>query len=423
MPFSRKVVVTGVSAISPLGLDAETTWSALLEGRSGVGPITQFDTEGFTSKIAAEVDGFDAEQWLDFKTIKKTDRFAHFAVAATRMAIENAQLDLEAVDRNRFGVVIGSGIGGLHTLVEEHKKLLERGPRRISPYLIPAMIINMASGIVSIEFGLKGPNSAPVTACATGNHAIGDAFRMIQHGDADLMVAGGSEGVISPLAFGGFCAIKALSTRNDEPERASRPFDADRDGFIFGEGCGLLILESEEHARKRGANILAELVGFGMSGDAFHVSAPSEDGDGMIRVMRAALGDADMAVSEIDYINAHGTSTPTGDVIEARAVRGVFGEHADVLHVSSTKSMTGHLLGAAGGLEAVVTVLSVERDRIPPTANLENLDPEIAGEGVEMSAERFVPQKSIEKTVNAALTNSFGFGGTNASLIFRKYRG
>ncbi|RMF72296.1 MAG: beta-ketoacyl-[acyl-carrier-protein] synthase II [Acidobacteria bacterium] len=420
MSTSRRVLVTGVAAISPLGLDAETTWNALIEGRSGIGPITQFDATAFSSRIAGEVRGFDPEQWLEPKEVRKHDRFTHFAIAAARMAVEDAGLDLERIDRDRAGVIIGSGIGGLHMLEAQHRVLLERGPRRLSPFLIPGMIINMASGQVSIDLGLRGPNSSTVTACATGNHAIGDALRAIQHGDADLVIAGGTEGVVSPLAVGGFCAMKALSTRNDDPERASRPFDRDRDGFVLGEGCGLLVLESEEHARARGARVLCELAGFGMSGDAFHISAPPEDGNGMIRVMRAALTDAGMTPDDIDYVNAHGTSTPVGDVIEARAIRTVFGEHADRMFVSSTKSMTGHLLGAAGGFEAVVTVLALARGIVPPTANLDTLDERIEGGDIALAAERFVPGRAIEAPLGAALSNSFGFGGTNATLVFRR---
>jgi 3-oxoacyl-[acyl-carrier-protein] synthase II len=416
----RKVLVTGLAAITPLGLDASSSFSRLVEGRSGIRRITHFDPSALTSQIAGEVEGFDAEQWLDHKTVRKTDRFTHFAVGAARMAAEDAGLDLDALDGDRAGVVIGSGIGGLLMLEANHRTLLERGPRRISPFLIPGMIVNMASGIVSMELGFRGPNSSPVTACATSNHAIGDAMRMIQYGDADLVVAGGSEAVISELTVGGFCAMKALSRRNDEPEKASRPFDAGRDGFVFSEGCGLLVLESEDHARARGARVRAELCGFGMSADAFHISAPPPDGHGMVRVMRAALADSGLDAHQIDYVNAHGTSTPVGDVIEARAIRQVFGDAADELHVSSTKSMTGHLLGAAGGLEAVVTVMAMERGVIPPTINLDEPDPALEEPDIAMPAERFVPNRAIETPVHAALSNSFGFGGTNASLVFRR---
>ncbi|MCE5246607.1 MAG: beta-ketoacyl-ACP synthase II [Candidatus Polarisedimenticolia bacterium] len=419
---ARRVAVTGLAAISPLGLDAAATFAALMDGRSGIGPITLFDAGKFSSKIAGEVRGFDPEQWMEARDVKKVDRFLHFAMAAAKQAIDDSRLDLEAEDRERIGVVIGSGIGGLSLLEAQHKILLERGPGRISPFFIPGMIINMASGMVAIAHGLKGPNCATVTACATGNHAIGEALRLIQHGDADVVVAGGAEAVITPLAVGGFCALRALSTRNDEPERSSRPFDKNRDGFVMGEGAGLVVVEELERAKARGAHIYCELAGFGMSGDAYHMTAPCEDGDGMVRVMRAALRDAGMQPEEIDYVNAHGTSTPTGDVIEARAVRRAFGAAADRLYVSSTKSMTGHLLGAAGGLEAVVTALALESGKIPPTANLDEIDPEIADpeKGIGLAAERFVPNKGIEVPLRAAMSNSFGFGGTNATIILRR---
>ncbi len=419
----RRVVVTGVGVLSPLGLDARSSFDALLAGTSGIGPITQFDAAALTSRIAGEVRGFVVDDWMDPREAKRFDRFTHFAVAGARQAIADGGLDLDAVDKDRFGVVIGSGIGGLGLLERQHQIMLERGPGRISPYFIPGMIINMASGVVSITFGLRGPNTATVTACATGNHAIGEGLRIIQNGDADLMLAGGTEAVITPLAVGGFCAMRALSTRNDDPAHASRPFDKDRDGFVMGEGCGVLLLEEAGHATARGAKILAELVGFGMSGDAFHISAPPDDGDGMVRVMRAAIADAGLSAGDIDYVNAHGTSTPTGDVIEARAVRRTFGEHADAMFVSSTKSMTGHLLGAAGGFEAIVTVLAIEQGRIPPTANLETVDPEIEDPalGVGLARERFVPGEGRPLAVRAALSNSFGFGGTNATVVFRKF--
>jgi 3-oxoacyl-[acyl-carrier-protein] synthase II len=417
----RRVVVTGLSAITPLGLDAESSWRGLLEGRSGIEPITQFDASDFAVRIAGEVRGFDPEDWMDAKEVRRTDRFTHFALAGARMALDDAGLDLDQVDRDRFGVIIGSGIGGMALLVQQHQVLLERGPRRVSPFFIPGMIINIASGMVSIEHGLRGPNSSTVTACATGNHAIGDALRTIQHGDADLMLAGGTEAVVIPLAVAGFASMKALSTRNDEPERASRPFDANRNGFVMGEGCGLLVLEEAEHAARRGAKVLAELVGFGMSGDAYHISAPAEDASGMIRVMQAALADAGLGAEDVDYINAHATSTPVGDVIEARAIREVFGKAADRLHISSTKSMTGHLLGAAGGLEAVATVLSVERGEIPPTINLEQLDEAIVSAPISLAPDQFVPNQARQTEIRAALSNSFGFGGTNATLAFRRY--
>ncbi len=418
----RRVLVTGVGAVSPLGLDAESTWRGLVEGRSGIGPITRFDAAGFPSRIAGEVKGFEPDRWLDPREAKKFDRFVHFAAAATRMAFDDAGLDLDAVDRDRVAVVIGSGIGGMGLFERETRAYVERllaepdrpdkAVRRITPYFIPGVIINMASGVVSILFGLRGPNVATVTACATGNHAIGDAFRMLRHGDADVAICGGTEGVITEMSVGGFSAMKALSTRNDEPERASRPFDRDRDGFVIAEGCGLLVLETEEHARARGARVLAELAGFGMSGDAYHISAPPEDGSGMVRVMRACLANAGLEPSDVDYVNAHGTSTPTGDVIEARAVRTVFGAHAGQLLVSSTKSATGHLLGAAGGLEAIVSVLAIARGVVPPTINLDNQDP-----AIDLDC---VPHRAREHSVRAVLSNSFGFGGTNATLAFKR---
>ncbi len=412
MSIRRRVLVTGVGALSPIGLDAESSFRALLEGRSGIGPITQFDCSNYAARIAGEVRGFDVDQFMDGREAKKVDRFVHFAVAAARMAVTDAGLDLEKLDRDRAGVVIGSGIGGLHLLEQQHRIILEKGPRRLSPFLIPGMIINLASGMVSIELGFRGPNSATVTACATGNHAIGDAMRMIQHGDADVMVAGGTEAVISPIAVGGFCAMRALSTRNDEPERASRPFDKDRDGFVIGEGCGVLMLESEEHALRRGARVYAEMAGFGMSADAFHLSAPPEDGNGMIRVMHACLKDANLQPQDIDYINAHATSTPVGDVIEARAISQVFAAKPTPIVVSSTKSMTGHLLGAAGGFEAVATVLAIKRGVVPPTINIGTLDPEITID--------CVPNHARSLEITAAMSNSFGFGGTNATLIFKR---
>jgi 3-oxoacyl-[acyl-carrier-protein] synthase II len=368
------------------------------------------------------VRGFDPEAWMEPRDVKKYDRFTHFAVAASRQLVRDAQLDLDAIDRDRAGVIIGAGIGGMPLFERTYRAFLEalaqdparreRALRKIGPYFIPAMIINMASGLVSIELGLRGPNSSTVTACATGNHAIGDAFRLIQHGDADLIVAGGTEAVITPMAVGGFCAMKALSTRNDEPEKASRPFDRGRDGFVIAEGCGLLLLEEAGYAARRGGRVLAEVAGLGMSGDAYHISAPPEDGSGMVRVMRAAIADAGITPDEIDYVNAHGTSTPTGDLVEAAAVQKVFAGHPRGILMSSTKSMTGHLLGAAGGLEAVLTVLAVHRGVAPPTINLEDKEPSI-----EIDC---VAGKARTAPIRAALSNSFGFGGTNATLVFRR---
>jgi 3-oxoacyl-[acyl-carrier-protein] synthase II len=405
-------------------MSAQTTWDGLLAGRSGIERIRAFDPSDFSSQIAGEVREFDPSRWMDEKLAKRTGRFIHFAYAGARMALEDAALDLEAVDRERFGVVIGSGIGGMELIERQHRLLLERGPRRLSPYLIPGMIINLASGLISIEFGLKGPNSATVTACATGNHAIGDALRFIQHGDADIVLAGGTEGVITEMAVGGFCAMRAVSTRNDEPHRASRPFDRDRDGFVIAEGCGLLVLESEEMVRQRGAKPYAEVVGFGMSGDAFHMSAPSEDGDGMIRVMAAAINDGGIAPEEVDYINAHGTSTPTGDGVEVRAVDHVFGEHAQDLYISSSKSSFGHLLGAAGGVESAITCMAIRHGIVPPTLNLDQLDAAIESpqdrDRPLVPYEHFAPYKPVERPIRTALSNSFGFGGTNATLAFRR---
>jgi 3-oxoacyl-[acyl-carrier-protein] synthase II len=409
----RRVVITGIGLVSPLGLDRPTTWEALLAGRSGVGPITKFDTTGFSSTIAAEVRGFDACDHLDRKEARKMDTFSHYAIAATREALDDACLKIDRSNAERVGVYIGSGIGGLGLLEKTHRDLLERGPRRISPFFIPGMILNLATGNVSIIFGAKGPNLALATACATGTHAIGESMRMIREGLCDAMIAGGSEAVVTPLAVGGFCAMRALSTRNDEPELASRPFDADRDGFVMGEGAGIVILEEREQAIARGAAIYAEIAGYGMSGDAYHVSAPAEDGEGAIRAMRLALADADLEPSRIDYVNAHGTSTPLGDKIETSAVKEVFGEHASRLAFSSTKSMTGHLLGAAGGLETAVVALGIREEHVPPTINQVTRDPECDLDSV--------PNESRRMQIGAALNNSFGFGGTNATLILSRH--
>jgi 3-oxoacyl-[acyl-carrier-protein] synthase II len=411
--MKRRVVITGMGVVSPLGLDAPSTWDALLAGTSGVGPITKFDAEGFSSRIAGEVRGFDAENYLDRRDVRKMDSFTHYAVAASREALSNSDLVIDSSNADRIGVYIGSGIGGLPMLEQQHRTLLERGPRRISPFFIPSMILNMASGQVSIVIGAKGPNLAVATACATGSHAIGESFRMIQDGTADAMITGGSEAVVCPLAVGGFCAMKALSTRNDDPKTASRPFDADRDGFVMGEGAGVLVVEDRERAVARGARIYAEIVGYGMSGDAHHISAPEPQGDGAVRAMRAALADASVAPHEIEYINAHGTSTPPGDRVETLAVKRVFGEHASKVVFSSTKSMTGHLLGAAGGLETAVSALAVYHDVVPPTINQFTADPNCDLDSV--------PNESRKMTVNIALNNSFGFGGTNASLVVRKH--
>jgi 3-oxoacyl-[acyl-carrier-protein] synthase II len=407
------VVVTGIGMISPLGVGNDANWQGLLEGRSGIGPITKFDASEYACRIAGEVKGFNAEEWIEKKEVKKSDTFIHYAVAAAQMAVTDAGLDTSKEDGDRVGVIIGSGIGGLPLIEEMHKKLIERGPSRMSPFFIPGLIVNLASGHISIRFGCKGPSSAPATACATGAHAIGDSAKIIRYDEADIMFAGGSEAVISPLAVGGFAAMRALSTRNDEPERASRPFDLQRDGFVMGEGAGIVILEEREHALARGAKIYCELSGYGMSSDAYHITSPAEDGSGMARVMNRALKDAGLQPTDIEYINAHGTSTPVGDKTETVAIRKVFREHAYKLAVSSTKSMTGHLLGAAGGLESAIAALAVKEGILPPTINYENPDPECDLD--------YVPNKARKADVRHVMSNSFGFGGTNATLIFSRH--
>lgn len=405
----RRVVVTGLGQISPLGIGTKATWEGLVAGRSGVGPITKFDAEGYSVRIAAEVKGFDPALWLEHKEIKKFDGFIHYAVAATDMALEQSGLVIDEANANRVGVVIGSGIGGFPMIEENHEKLLHRGPKKVSPFFIPGSIINMCSGLVSIRTGAKGPNMATCTACATSAHSIADAMLYIRHGYADAIIAGGSEAVITPMPVAGFSSMRALSTRNDDPERASRPWDKDRDGFVIGEGAGIVILEEYEHARKRGAPILAEALGFGMSADAYHISAPAEDGGGAIRAMQAALDDAGLNPEDVDYVNAHGTSTPAGDAVETIALKGVFGDHAKKLMISSTKSMTGHLLGAAGGLEFAISVMAVAEGIVPPTINLDEPDP-----GNDLD---YVPHTARQAPVKIALTNSFGFGGTNGCLL------
>ena len=410
----RRVVVTGVGLVSPLGVGTEATWEGLVSGRSGVGPITGFDASSFPVKIAGEVKGFRPEEWLDAKDARKYDRFVHLGLAAAAMAARAASLEVTPDNAERVGVIIGSGIGGLPGIAENHAALLERGPRRVSPFFIPGTIVNMVAGQVSIRFGAKGPNMATCTACSTGTHAIGDAFLYIKHGYCDTAFCGGAEAVISPLAVAGFASMRALSTRNDEPERASRPWDRDRDGFVMGEGAGILVLEELEQARRRGAPILCEVLGLGMSGDAFHITAPSEDGDGQTRVMAAALADAGLRPADVDYVNAHGTSTPHNDRIETIALKRVFGEHVYRLAVSSTKSATGHLLGAAGGLEAGITALAVVNDTVPPTLNLDNPD-----EGCDLD---YTPHRAARRRVDVAISNSFGFGGTNACLVLGKVR-
>lgn len=410
----RRVVITGLGLITPLGIGVESSWKAFIEGRSGIGRITCFDAPDLPVQIAGEVKDFDPSLYMEQKEIKKMDRFIHFALAASTMAIEDSGLKITDENAERVGVIIGSGIGGLPAIEHYHRVYLEKGYRRITPFFIPMLIINLASGQVSIKFGAKGPNSAVATACATGSHAIGDAFRIIQRGDADVMIAGGTESVITPLAIGGFAVMKALSTRNNEPERASRPFDIDRDGFVMGEGAGIVVLESLDSAKARGARIYAEIIGYGMTSDAYHITAPAPGGEGAATCMSLALKDADVSPDVVDYINAHGTSTKYGDEIETAAIKKVFGDYAYRLAVSSTKSMTGHLLGAAGGVEAVVTILSIYNDLIPPTINLDNPDPECDLD--------YVPHKARHRSIDFALSNSFGFGGTNACLLFRKYR-
>jgi len=410
----RRVVITGVGAVTPVGNTAEEFWAALLQGTSGIGPITRFDTTGFATRIAGEVKGFEPLKYVDKKEDRKLDPYLKFALACAAMAVEDASLDVGRVDATRFGVLVGSGIGGITTLLDSHDVLNSKGPDRVSPFFIPMLIINMASGLISMRFGAKGPNSSVVTACATGNHAIGDAMKIIQRGDADVMIAGGAEAIIIPLTIAGFCQMKAMSTRNDEPTRASRPFDAGRDGFVCGEGGGLLVVEALEHALRRDARIYAELVGYGMTGDAHHMTAPDPGGDGAARAMAAALADAGAPVSAVDYINAHGTSTPYNDKFETIAIKRVFGEHAKKLAVSSTKSMTGHLLGAAGGVEAIATAFAIHHGILPPTINYETPDPDCDLD--------YVPNLARKHDVEVALSNAFGFGGTNATLAFQKYR-
>ncbi len=410
----RRVAVTGLGLVSPLGIGNRENWDALTAGRCGLGPITRFDASRFNSRIAGEVKGFDPSLYIDKKEIKKMDTFIHYAMGAAHLAMEDSGLSVTDQNRERFAVVVGSGIGGLPIIEETQKKFVESGgnPRVISPFFITGLIVNEAGGNISIKYGMKGPNLAMVTACTTGAHSIGEAYRMIQHGEADCAIAGGTESVITPLAVGGFGVMKALSTRNDDPLRASRPWDRDRDGFIISEGAGLVVLEEMEAAKKRGARIYAELAGYGMSGDAYHIAAPSEDGDGPARVMRNCLEDAGLRPEQIDYVNAHGTSTPLGDKAETIALKKVFGEHAKKMAVSSTKSMTGHLLGAAGGLETGICALAVYHGVLPPTINYETPDPECDLD--------YVPNTARQKRVEYVLSNSFGFGGTNGCLILKR---
>jgi 3-oxoacyl-[acyl-carrier-protein] synthase II len=413
--LSRRVVITGIGLVSSLGIGTSANWAALLAGTSGVRRISKFDATGFATQIAAEILGFDALRFIEKKDVKKMDVFIQYAIAASQFAMDDSKLCVTPENAPRIGVFIASGIGGFTTIEREHRALLEGGPRKISPFFIPSAIINLAAGQVSIRFGAKGPNSATCTACSASAHAIGDAFEIIRRGDADAMIAGGSEAAITPMGVGGFGALRALSTRNDEPHRASRPFDRDRDGFIIGEGAGILILEELEQARRRSAPIYAELVGYAMTADAFHITAPSEDGDGAVRVMGLALKSAGVRPEDVDYINAHGTSTPHNDRLETLAIKRCFGEQAWKLAVSSTKSMTGHLLGAAGGLEAGIAALAVHHQAVPPTINLDHPDEECDLD--------YVPHTSRRMAIRHALSNSFGFGGTNAALLFRRYEG
>ncbi len=410
---SRRVVVTGSGMVSPLGTGVEKSWQALIQGKSGISKITKFDATGFETTIAGEVKDFVPENFIDKKEMKRMDIFIQYAIAASAMAMEDSGLKIVPGKADRVGVVVGAGLGGLTTIEFFHKVLLEKGPGRISPFFIPMLIVNEAPGQISMRFGAKGPNTSAVTACATGNHNIGDAWRIIQRGDADAIITGGVEATVTPLAVSGFNAMKAISTRNNEPEKASRPFDKDRDGFVIGEGAGILILEELTQALDRGAKIYAEIVGYGLNGDAYHITAPAPDGDGAARCMAMALKTGNIAPEEVDYINAHGTSTPINDPIETKAIKAVFGEHARKLAISSTKSMTGHLLGGAGGVEAIFTILTLSRGVIPPTINYETPDPECDLD--------YVPNQARKADVRVALTNSFGFGGTNAVLVFKKF--
>lgn len=411
----RRVVVTGIGLVTPLGVGRATNWERLVAGRSGIGPITRFDADRHSTRIAGECREFDPLQFIDKKEARKMDRFIQYGLAAAQLAVDDAACPLELLASDRCGVHVGSGIGGIGSIEEWHKVLLEKGPDRVSPFFLIATIINEAAGQISIRFRSKGPNMASVTACASSTHAVGDAFRIIARGEADIMITGGAEAPITPLGVAGFCAMKALSERNDEPERASRPFDAQRDGFVVAEGSGILILEEMEAALRRKAKIYAEVVGYGATGDAYHVTAPALDGDGAIRVMRAALEDAGVAPAVVDYINAHGTSTPFNDKIETTAIKAVFGEHAYNIGVNSTKSMTGHLLGGTGAVEAAYTALCLQHQLMPPTINYENPDPECDLD--------YVPNKARPAKVEYGLSNSFGFGGTNASLLLKRYGG
>jgi 3-oxoacyl-[acyl-carrier-protein] synthase II len=411
----RRVVVTGLGALTPVGNTTEEYWSAITTGKSGIGPITKFDATGYPTRIAGEIRNFDETRYVDKKEARRLDPYLKYAIATSVMAMEDAALDPGKIDATRFGVLVGSGIGGITTLIEGEDVRKTKGFDRVSPFVVPMLIVNMAAGLVSMRFGAKGPNSSVVTACASGNHAIGDATKIIQRGDADVMIAGGAEAIIVPLTIAGFCSMKAMSTRNEEPEKASRPFDAGRDGFVCGEGAGIVILEALEHAVRRDARIYAEVVGYGMTGDAHHMTAPDPEGDGATRAMQIALASAGVGPTAIGYINAHGTSTPYNDKFETIAIKRVFGDHARRLAVSSTKSMTGHLLGAAGGIEAIASVLALHHGLLPPTINYETPDPDCDLD--------YIPNQARKVDVEYALSNAFGFGGTNATLAFRKYLG
>ena len=413
--MTRRVVVTGVGLVCALGIGTEESWKNLLAGTSGIACITSFDTTGFDCRIAGEIKNFDPLQWIEKKELKKMARFIQVALAGADFAVQMANWEPEQADLDEVGVYISSGIGGFDIIEREHGKLLNGGPNRISPFFIPSAIVNLASGQVSIRYGARGPNSATATACSASAHAIGDSFKIIERGAAEMMICGGAEATVTPMGIGGFAAMKALSTRNENPAVASRPFDAQRDGFVVGEGAGILIMESLEHAQKRGAEILAEIVGYGMSGDAYHITQPAENGDGAYRVMKAALKDAKLSPNDIGYVNAHGTSTPLGDALETQALKRTFGERAKRVPVSSTKSMTGHLLGGAGGLEAGISVLALRDQMLPPTINQETPDPACDLD--------YVPNKSRKASFDYALSNSFGFGGTNAALIFKRWTG
>ncbi len=407
------MVITGLGVVSPVGLDLASTWDSLIHGRGGFGPITVFDASGFEVRFAAEVKGFEPTKWMSKKEARLFDKFVQFAVAASSMAVDDSGFDWEGADSNRFGVIIGTGIGGMGVFEKQHSVLLERGPRRVSPFFIPMMIGNMASGQVSMQYGAKGPNYATVSACSSGAHAVGEAFRAIQRGDADVMLCGGAEAAITPLAIGGFASMKALSTRNDAPEHASRPFDLERDGFVMGEGAGVAVLEEAAHAKSRGAEIYAELAGYGMTADAYHFTAPSPGGEGAARAMSLALQDGCTAPEEVGHINAHGTSTPLNDKLETMAIHTTFGDHARRILVNSTKSMTGHLLGAAAGIELAATAMALKTGIVPPTVNYENVDPQCDLD--------YVPNEAKEAPLCAAITNSLGFGGHNVSLLLRRF--